>query len=130
MDLALVFIGLHLFQLSNGSSRTTELCAELERIREERELRQFFATIDELMESNADQQRRAFDLLKRREHNVRNPISSKCYKTFTGLYLQVCKYRAIFNNTCSHEYCQIHDAYARQLSIWYLKVNIGINIWK
>ena len=28
--------------------------------------------------------------------------SIQCYKTFTGLYLQVCKYRAIFNITCSH----------------------------
>ena len=37
-------------------------------------------------------------------------------KTVTGLYLQFCEYSAIFNNNCSHEYyCQIHDAYARQL---------------
>ena len=25
---------------------------------------------------------------------------SQCYKAFTGLYLQVCKYRAIFNIIC------------------------------
>ena len=32
---------------------------------------------------------------------------SQSYKAFTGLYLQVCKYRAIFNITCSHKYCII-----------------------
>ena len=26
--------------------------------------------------------------------------------------LQACKYKAIFNITCSHLYCQIHNAYA------------------
>ena len=32
---------------------------------------------------------------------------SLCYKSFTGLYLHVCKYRPIFKHTCSHNYCQI-----------------------
>ena len=48
--------------------------------------------------------------------------SSQCYKTFTGLYLQVCKYRAIFNIIYSHYYCQIHEANARQRK--YLVFNI------
>jgi hypothetical protein len=56
--------------MSNGGTRTAELCAEVERLREERELRLFFATIDDLMEGNAAQQKKAFDLLKHREHTV------------------------------------------------------------
>ena len=31
--------------------------------------------------------------------------SSQCYKSYTGLHLQVSKYRAIFKLTCSHNYC-------------------------
>ena len=34
------------------------------------------------------------------------------YESFKGLYLQVCKYRAIFKMTCSQTYCQIRYAYA------------------
>ena len=33
--------------------------------------------------------------------------SSQCYNTFTDLYLQVWKYRAIFNTICSHKICLI-----------------------
>ena len=33
--------------------------------------------------------------------------SSQCYKAFTGLFLQVCKYRAIFNVICGLKYCLI-----------------------
>ena len=32
---------------------------------------------------------------------------SKCNKAFTGLYLRVCNYRAIFYVICSHKYCLI-----------------------
>ena len=32
---------------------------------------------------------------------------SQCYEAFAGLYLQVCKYRTIFNVFCSHKYCLI-----------------------
>ena len=35
-------------------------------------------------------------------------ICSQCYGSFTGLYLQVGKYRAIFKQTCCEKYCQIH----------------------
>ena len=37
---------------------------------------------------------------------------SRCYKSFTGLYLQVCKYRAIFKITFSHEIRQFRYANA------------------
>ena len=33
--------------------------------------------------------------------------SSQFYKAFTGLHLQVCKYRANFNAICRHKYCLI-----------------------
>jgi len=74
-------------QLSNGSRRAADLCAEVERIREERELRQFFATLDELMEGNASQQKKAFDMLKRREHNVRLETNGK--ELFLGGYYKI-----------------------------------------
>ena len=40
------------------------------------------------------------------------PMSSQCYKTFTGLYLQVFKYRPILNIICSHYYCLTPFVYA------------------
>ena len=34
----------------------------------------------------------------------------QCYKHFTRLYLQICKYWAILKLTSSHKYCQIRYA--------------------
>lgn len=44
---------------------------DIQRIREQRELNQYFATLDELMEGDASQQKKALEMLKRREELVR-----------------------------------------------------------
>jgi len=48
-----------------------KLFQEVQRIREERELRLFFMSLDELMEGDANQQKKAFELLKKRQESVR-----------------------------------------------------------
>ena len=40
--------------------------------------------------------------------------TSQCYKRFTGLYLQFCKYRATFNITRSHNNCQTQNFERKQ----------------
>ena len=47
--------------------------------------------------------------------------SSQCYETIMGLYLQVCKYRDIFQLSSSKKYCRIHDAYAQKLKCFVSK---------
>lgn len=54
----------------DNGGRQTELCQEVQRIREARELSQFFQTLDELMEGDAELQNKAFQMLKRREESL------------------------------------------------------------
>ncbi len=71
--------------MTNGGSHShaAELVAEVQRLREERDLRQFFNTLDQLMEGNASQQKKAFDMLKRREHTVSIQIDFDCLRWFS-----------------------------------------------
>ena len=51
----------------------------------------------------------------------RAATSTQCYKHFTGLHLQVCKYRAIFKITFSPKYCQIKCGYDRTATDFCIK---------
>ena len=55
--------------------------------------------------------------------------SIQCYKTFTGLYLQVCKYRAIFNSLVATNIAKFMLLMLDSWSICYLKVKTRIKIW-
>ena len=56
------------------------------------------------------------------------PTSSQCYKLFTDLYLQVCKYRPIFEITWCNMCCQIHYYHAFQLNFCYLTEKTSMSI--
>ena len=51
---------------------------------------------------------------------VRFSTSTQFYKHFTGLYLQVCKYRSVFKITFTPKYCKIKCGNDRQLKIFEL----------